>query len=283
MSYKRMVGLVVLFFLMVLTGNTLAAAQKIEIIGAIDAVTADTITVHGYTVHTTGALIQATLEVNKGVKIEGTLLSDGSVQAREIYAIRLSAKIQTLELVGVVTSIDETTIGLDGQSFSLAGAQIKGTIVVGDTVKVEAVLQTDGTWAAREVRKLGAAKAPANGEIEIVGTLTEVGDGFVVVSGQRFDTTGAEIHDPLMAGMTVNVHARLVNGQMLATEIESTYHTPRVTAEATLSPDGEHGPDDHSSGGQDDHSQSQDDHGKDGSGHDSGDDHGGGHNNSGHG
>jgi hypothetical protein len=269
--------MVILFstFLTLLVGQTWAAAQKIEIVGPIEAVATDTITVHGYIVHTKGALIQATLEVNRGAKIEGTLLNDGSVQAREIYAIRLSAKAQSLELVGVVTSIDETTIGVGGQSFSLAGAQVKGTIVVGDTVKVEATLQADGTWAAIEVQKINAANPPVKGEFEIVGTLTEVGDGFIVVSGQKFDTTGAEIHDTLMAGMTVKVHAKLVNGQMVATEVESTYHAPEATAEGTPSPEATQGPDDHASRGQDDHS--QDDHGKDGSGHDNGDDHGSGH------
>jgi hypothetical protein len=51
-------------------------------------------------------------------------------------------------------------------------------------------------------------------EIEIVGTLQQIGDGFIVVSGQRIGVIGAEIKNPLVVGA-------LVNGQLVAREVEN--------------------------------------------------------------
>lgn len=56
------------------------------------------------------------------------------------------------EVVGVVTAMDETTITIDGQVYSLADfTEIKDTIQVNDTVKLHFIVNADGTLTVSEV------------------------------------------------------------------------------------------------------------------------------------
>ncbi|MBI5669395.1 MAG: LysM peptidoglycan-binding domain-containing protein [Chloroflexi bacterium] len=57
-------------------------------------------------------------------------------------------------------------------------------------------------------------------EFKLTGTITEVGNGFIVVSGFRIAISGAEIEGALTAGALVEVELRLVNNQYLASKIE---------------------------------------------------------------
>ncbi|GEM_PF-5283082 len=56
-----------------------------------------------------------------------------------------------VEFTGTVESMDGDTWIIDGQTIIVTNAEIKGNIQVGDTVKVEAYLQADGSLAALEI------------------------------------------------------------------------------------------------------------------------------------
>lgn len=57
------------------------------------------------------------------------------------------------EAFGTVDSFDGTTIVIGGQSFTVAnGAEIKDTITSGNFVKVEFVLNADGTMSIRQIQ-----------------------------------------------------------------------------------------------------------------------------------
>jgi LysM repeat protein len=58
-------------------------------------------------------------------------------------------------------------------------------------------------------------------EVELTGVLEQIGDGFIVVSGQTISIVGAEINDPLVVGGAVKVHFSTINGQAVAREVES--------------------------------------------------------------
>ncbi len=125
------------------------------------------------------------------------------------------------EVVGVIEAIEGgTTFTVNGVRVSAAGAEFYTAIRVGAVVKVEGVLQPDGTILAREV------KGPQDddllpGEGEFTGVLTSLSSTSAVVNGIVFDITSAEIEPGLALGMVVQVHALLSDdGVWVAREIE---------------------------------------------------------------
>ena len=60
-------------------------------------------------------------------------------------------------------------------------------------------------------------------ELEVVGTLDEVGENYVVVAGQRYDTTGAEVKGVLVVGTLVKLELkRLDSGILIVEEVKPT-------------------------------------------------------------
>ena len=58
------------------------------------------------------------------------------------------------EAYGIVEAITDNSITIDGVSYNLADfTEFKGLIVVGDQVKIEIIVNTDGTFTIREIEK----------------------------------------------------------------------------------------------------------------------------------
>jgi hypothetical protein len=134
-------------------------------------------------------------------------------------------------------------------------------LAAGVVVKVHARLGDGGVWLAREMERFVPTPAPGStvtppaghrpipagaectqchesqpqvtpaaglvkvddGGLEIIGTLDEMGTDYVVVGGQRFDTTGAEIKGQLIVGALVKLElTRLDSGILVAREVKPT-------------------------------------------------------------
>jgi len=204
-------------------------SAEVELIGVITAMDAQTITVNGQIVNVTRAEVRTALTVGLAVKVEGWLLVDGSILAREVYAVQAGVRPGEVEVIGAVESFDGAALVVNGMTFDVSAAEMPGgALAIGDRVKVHASLSADGRWIAREVERAvddGAGNdntsgtAPV-GEVEITGTLTEIGTDFIVVSGQTISTVGAEIKDTLVIGALVKVHMSTVDSQWVAREVE---------------------------------------------------------------
>jgi hypothetical protein len=125
------------------------------------------------------------------------------------------------EVVGVIEAIEGgTTFIVNGLRINAAGAEFYTAIRVGALVRVEGVLQPDGTLLAREV------KPPEDDDLlegysEFSGVLTSLSATSAVVNGIVFDISGAEVEPGLALGMMVRVHALLSEGGVwVAREIE---------------------------------------------------------------
>lgn len=156
-----------------------------------------------------------------------------------------------VEIVGKVTDFDGLTLTIGGVTFDISQAELYGSIAVGDVVKIKVVMADDGTLAVREVEPVGLDdngndnaddnandNSDDNGndnvddddndnaddfdddEFKLTGTITEVGDGFIVVSGFRIATSGAEIEGGLTVGALVEVKLGIADDQYLASKIE---------------------------------------------------------------
>ncbi len=275
--------------------------NKVELVGLIEAVGQDAITVNGLVVDVAGAEVSATLDVGAAVWVEGVTLVDGTIRASEVAPAEDGVLLPgEIEIVGVLDSLSSGAAAVNGLTFDLAVAEVEGGLAVGDLVKVHAGLSTDGDWIAREIEAFvtddststSGATATAeprfhNGEIEIVGTLTNAGDGFIVVAGQQIDISGAEIHGTPLLGALVKVHLSLVNGEWVAREVETQFDSHRGHDGGDDGVDDDHsgnsgrnGSDDRSGSGNSgsgNSSDAVDDNGSGGDGSDDGpgDDHGG--------
>ncbi|MBX3080153.1 MAG: PepSY domain-containing protein [Anaerolineae bacterium] len=192
-----------------------------ELIGVIQAMTSNTITVNQQVITTTGAEITTPLQIGVVVRVEGTLNADGSILARQITAVPAGVTPGEVEFIGTLESYSGTVMVVNGQTIDVSRAEIKPGVTVGQLVKVHATATGTGGWLAREVEPFSADASPhAPDELEITGTLEAISADSIVVSGQQISIVGAEIHGTLVVGVRVRVHAARVDGVLVAREVE---------------------------------------------------------------
>jgi hypothetical protein len=270
-----------------------AFTPVIELVGLVEAVTPGSITVNGQIIDITSAEINQLPVVGAAVKVEGNIDAAGQIVAFEVRAIDLRERgLQPgeIELVGRLTAMNSQRLTIAGFLMDMTRAEIYPGVGLGALVKVHAMLDAQGNWIVREVEPASAddlteSRRRSAGEFEVTGTLTEVGDGFIVVSGRRIDTRNAEMSGLLVPGALVKVHLSIVNGAWVAREAElaRSGRDDRNDDSSGRGSDDDHSSDDLSGrGSDDDHGSddsdshdSDDDHGSDDSdSHDSDDDHG---------
>ncbi|MBK8023695.1 MAG: PepSY domain-containing protein [Chloroflexi bacterium] len=199
-------------------------AQSLELVGTIEAITVNTITVNQQEVFISGAQLNVALQVGALVQVEGTLAEDGSITAREVNAAAPGVQVGEAELVGTLDGINGALLVVNGQMIDTTGAQAAGALTVGQWVRVHAVAVGPNLWRAREIAAVQAGVTPPNapvaGEFEIVGVLQSIDGATVMVSGQVIDISGAEIKDALVVGTQVKVHVSGATGALVAREIE---------------------------------------------------------------
>ncbi len=166
---------------------TVVAGQHVEFIGTIESFDGGVLMVSGRKVVIT-AQTEVKFQPQKGlnVKVEGTLQADGSILASEIKSVsagqathmpdmtrtprpeetrepKPTHAANETEFTGVVSSISGNTYVINGITVIAVG-EVKGAIAVGDTVKVEGALQSDGTVLAREIEKVGSDDGDHDGQ-----------------------------------------------------------------------------------------------------------------------
>ncbi len=129
-----------------------------------------------------------------------------------------------VEFTGTVESMDGDTWVIDGQTVIVTNADIEGNIQVGDTVKVEAYLQADGSLWADEISLTdhdADATATPGAKVEFTGTVESMDGDTWVIDGQTVIVTNADIEGNIQVGDIVKVEAYLqADGSLWADEIE---------------------------------------------------------------
>jgi hypothetical protein len=146
------------------TMATPAAAVRqaaIEFVGAIDAIRGTTLTILGQTVDVSRAEIETVLTVGAVVKVEGTLLSNGVIAAREIELYERDdddrrSDVGVFELKGILTSLSPTTAVVAGISIDLTSAEIYRGVRVDGLVEIKYV-SNNGSFSALELKPLTQA------------------------------------------------------------------------------------------------------------------------------
>ena len=210
-------------FLGIVVPGLAQTTGEVELVGIVEAMTLNTVTINEQEIDVSTAEFNTSIEVGAIVQVEGTLNTDGMITARELNPVDEGTVPGEAELIGILESFDGTTMVVNGQTIDISIAGFNGAIRVGELVKVHATATDAGTWLTREVEPFVADEndSVAVGEFEIIGTLEEIGDGFIVVSGQVISIVDAEVKDPLVPGVLVKVHLSEVNGELLAREVEN--------------------------------------------------------------
>ncbi len=133
-----------------------------------------------------------------------------------------------MEFTGTVESMDGNQWVVSGQAITIdANTRIKGSIQVGDTVKVKAYTQADGSLLAHEIERTDYASDDDSGQYEgqkvkFTGTVESMDGNQWVVDGKTITVdTNTRIKGSIQVGDTVKVEAYVqADGSLLAHEIE---------------------------------------------------------------
>lgn len=197
-------------------------AASFEFVGIADSFGPWTITLSGLPMDTSRAHVSGRpVSAGDVVKAEGVITDSGQLVAYELKVVdpaRSDDQPGELELVGMLTAMTQNRLTIAGLPMDAANAEFGPGVGIGQLIKVHATLNAQGQWIIREI-ELASADDRA-GEFEFFGTITEMGDGYIVVNDQRINIANAEIEGPLAVGAFVEVHLRFVDGQWVASEVD---------------------------------------------------------------
>jgi hypothetical protein len=111
----------------------------------------------------------------------------------------------TVEFYGTIQSVNSTAIVINGQIVDVSDTIVNAPLAAGTSVRVQAVMLADGSFAARQIDVLPSGVIP--GIVEINGTVTDFALPIVTINGQAIDITGTQISGSIVIGQVVRVFA----------------------------------------------------------------------------
>lgn len=185
--------------------------DRFEFSGVAQTIGADEWTISGVTIAVDAdTAIEADIVEGDTVKVEGVILEEGTWLATEIKADEPEAS--PFEFTGIVDGIDPWMVaGIDLTTNDWT--EIEEGIAVGDRVKVEGVIQTDGTWLANEIKLADDELDTA--VIEFIGTVESTEPW--IVNGIALTTDeNSQIGEGIEIGTAVQVTAQILpDGSLL--------------------------------------------------------------------
>jgi len=150
------------------------AGDEQEFVGTLDSTDGQTWVIDGVAYPlASGGEVKGTLVAGDLVKVHLITLSDGTVAIREIELAESDDQNEDegdddgaeFEIVGTLDSVSGDTYVIDGVAYTLgANAEVKGSPVPGDMVKVHLVTLADGTTVIREIEPLSSSDDDNSGE-----------------------------------------------------------------------------------------------------------------------
>ena len=134
--------------------------SNIEFYGTIQSANNTAIVINGQIIDVRGALVNAAFTTGAAVRVQATMLADGSLVARQIDPLPVGIIPGIVEISGTVIDLAATTLTLNGQIIDITDAEISGSITLGQSVRVFAVATAPGVWQARFVDAMGNVPDP---------------------------------------------------------------------------------------------------------------------------
>ncbi len=205
--------------------------QRTQFSGTIESFTTTQIMVSGKKVVVNDQTeVNGTLAVGATAQVEGALQADGSVLAKEVDVRQPRSEEKRTEFIGVIESFSTTQIMVSGQKVVVNDqTEIKGTLAVGATARVEGTPQADGSTLARKVD----IRAKEQAKIEFTGAIESLTANQWIVASKKvtIDTqTKIEVKGILQVGAMAKVEGILqADGSVLARTIEVRTTRPEAT------------------------------------------------------
>jgi hypothetical protein len=172
------------------------------------------------------------LAVGDRVRAEGRILDDGTWLAEEVKRLD-EGTASAFEFVGVVNTRDPWVVA--GIPLSVtAETEIDPGIAAGDLVRVEGQILPDGTWLAREIRRLDDDL----GCLDLRGIVARIeGNQIALTDGQVIDLEGVTVVGQLdIAVVIVIIGCVGEDGQFLVITIIVIYQLPELPPTPTPGP-----------------------------------------------
>ncbi len=143
-------------------------SAQVEFTGVVDSISADQWVVSGQTLLVNAqTIIDGVFAAGDSVKVNATITSDGAVTANKLESPSADDSVSSAddsqplpgtfddsgnEYYGLVETISADSWSVSGQTFAVnAQTEFKNNILVGDSVKVHFVVNSDGTYTATEI------------------------------------------------------------------------------------------------------------------------------------
>ncbi|MHB8818272.1 MAG: DUF5666 domain-containing protein, partial [Bellilinea sp.] len=220
--------------------DSMVSASKFEFYGIVEAMDASQWTVSGEQVSVDMAMIDSGIAVGSLVEVEGYIEAGMMVAEKIQLKGDISAPGGTkIEFFGTIDSITGSVLVISGKTVNTdATTEIKGMLAVGDLVKVEGLLNADGTYLAHEIKlAVDPSKESEDDkdddddeEFKFTGQVESISDTLWVIGGMSFIIdTSTKIEGSPVVGDVVKIEAFVQNdGTYLAHEIELEDHDDDV-------------------------------------------------------
>ncbi len=205
------------------------STPELNLVGELEDIGADYIVVYGLTFDTTNAEMDEGLAVGDLVRVRFTVAEDGSFVASEVHETNLPTPPvpPTGELVvyGRLGAIDADSVTVAGRIFDTTNAEVEAGLEVGDWVLVTFTIAEDGSLIASSVILAESPQppqppTPPQHPHVMVGELEALNTDSVVVNGQTFVTTDAELETGLAVGDWVRVEYTIAeDGSFVASKV----------------------------------------------------------------
>ncbi len=202
---------------------------ELNLVGELEEIGADYVIVYGFTFDTTTAEVDEGLEVGDLVRVRFSVAEDGAFVASEVHKIDMptppAPPIGELVIFGRLDAIEADSVTVAGRVFDTTNAEVEADLTVGDWVLVSFTIADDGALIASRVvlseqPEPPQPPTPPQHPHVIVGELETLNADSVVVKGQTFDTTSAEIEEGLAVGDWVRVEYTVAeDGSFVATHV----------------------------------------------------------------
>ena len=210
--------------------------SEVKIRGVIEEITEDFVVIDGLTVALAALTeLEGDLSVGSFAKVKALLQENGSLVAREVEGKGADEgeddedARNEVEIEGTIDVVNEDgSIVVSGVTVSISVlTKVKGSLVVGATVKIEGLLTEDGSVLASEVKGKGRKATKSKSEVEIEGVVEEVildaDDNItgIVVNGVEVSIEAlTKFKGTIEVGVTVRVEGIFDDGALLAGEVK---------------------------------------------------------------
>ena len=227
--------------------DTSRSSNKAEIRGTVDDILDDgTLVVDGVAISLS---ILTDLEIDPkigdSVKVEAFLQADGSLTGREVEGVdeprpEGAPEASKVEIEGTIESLNaDGSLVVNGITVVIGpDSEIKGSLVEGAVVKLEGLIQEDGTLLARELKIRGRQATLGGTQREVEGLVEEIlrdRDGNIleiVVDGETISAEALTRFEGLLeVGTSVDIEGLEINGHFVALKIEGQKDTGKAQAE----------------------------------------------------